>query len=177
MLAIQGFAAETSGKMIAATGIGPLRIGRVGVLPQHPVDSVGMADAMIAAKPSLELMIPASSMARQSDGWALRIASRSGSTEIFARTLVDASGDAMVAAWLGEGFTMAPSTRLQRPDHVFCPQSIGHGRCDASEDLGLAVRRRALRGHSPRNYRAFVPGVRPAWGKSSEQSISPMASR
>jgi hypothetical protein len=121
VLANQGFAAEIAGKMIAATGIGPLRIGRVDVLPQHPVDFVRIADAMIAAEPSLELMLhaEASAVARDADGWGLRIASRSGSTEIFASSLVDTSGDAMVAAWLGEGFTMAPATQLQRPAYVF----------------------------------------------------------
>lgn len=121
VLANPGFCGEIAERMTAATGIGPLRVGRVDVLPQHPVDFVRIADEMLAAEPTLELMLhaEASAVERGGEGWLLRIASRSGSVEIFASTLVDASGDAMVAAWLGEGFTMAAATQLQRPAYVF----------------------------------------------------------
>ena len=48
VLANPGFAAEMAGRMIAATGIGPLRMGRVDVLPQHPVEFVRIADEMVS---------------------------------------------------------------------------------------------------------------------------------
>ena len=44
ILANPGFATEMAERMIAATGIGPIRMGRVDVLPQHPIEFVRIAD-------------------------------------------------------------------------------------------------------------------------------------
>ena len=52
-----GFASEMADRMIAATGIGPVRMGRVDVLPQHPVEFVRIADEMVSAEPLIELRL------------------------------------------------------------------------------------------------------------------------
>ena len=54
VLANPGIAGEIAGLMTAATGIGPLRFGRVDVLPQHPVEFARIADELVAAETLLE---------------------------------------------------------------------------------------------------------------------------
>jgi hypothetical protein len=116
-----GFPVEIAERMMAATGIGPLRVGRVDVLPQHPVEFVRIADEILGAERELEVLLHAEAfgISRDADGWELRLHARAGEIRIAAGALVDASGDAMVAAWLGEGFAMAAASRLQRPSYVF----------------------------------------------------------
>ena len=129
VIANPGFAEEIADRMTAATGIGPLRFGRVDVLPQHPVEFVTIADDLVAAEPLLETHLhgEVAGVSRDEDGWKIRLAGMAGDLTVSARTLVDASGDAMVAVWLGERFSMASAGHLQRPAYVFgvrCPTSI-----------------------------------------------------
>ncbi|HVJ45411.1 MAG TPA: FAD-dependent oxidoreductase, partial [Luteolibacter sp.] len=57
VLANPGFATEMAERMIAATGIGPQRMGRVDVLPQHPVEFARIADDLVGAEKSLMLSL------------------------------------------------------------------------------------------------------------------------
>lgn len=118
VLANPGFPAEMATRMIAATGIGPVRMGRLDVLPQHPVEFVRIADEMVSSEPLLDLRLHTQviGISRPED-WEIRVA---GTTEIIpARSLVDASGDAVVATLLGAGAAMVEAPRLQRPAYVF----------------------------------------------------------
>lgn len=120
VIANPGFASEIAERMISATGIGPLRVGRVDVLPQHPVEFVRIADELISAEPELEVRLHTEvTGVTRGEGWEVRLAERAGEGAIHAKTLVDASGDAVVAGFLGEGFDMAPARHLQRPAYVF----------------------------------------------------------
>jgi FAD dependent oxidoreductase len=121
VLANPGFCGEIEGLMIAATGMGPQRHGRVDVLPQHPVEFARIADSVLAAEESLECLFHARliGLSREAEGWSLRVASRGGEFLLDAGVLVDASGDAVVAGLLGDGFSIAPAARLQRPAYVF----------------------------------------------------------
>lgn len=118
VLANPGFCGEIERRMIEATGIGPQRFGRVDVLPQHPVEFARIADGMLAAESCLETRFhtTVSGLERDADGW--RIALADGG-RITCGALVDASGDAVAAAWLGVDFAMAPAAVLQRPAYVF----------------------------------------------------------
>ncbi|MEO5913179.1 MAG: FAD-dependent oxidoreductase [Luteolibacter sp.] len=120
VLANPGFASEMAERMIAATGIGPVRMGRVDVLPQHPVEFVRIADELISAEPMIELRLHSevTSISRESD-WNIGISGRSGAQSLTARALVDASGDATAAAMLGLDSAMVDAPRLQRPAYVF----------------------------------------------------------
>lgn len=120
VLANLGFPAEMAGRMIAATGMGPLRMGRVDVLPQHPVEFVRIADELVAAEPLVELRLhtEVTAISREED-WQIQLAGRAGGRWVSATSLVDASGDATVAALLGHGAAMAEAPRLQRPAYVF----------------------------------------------------------
>ncbi len=120
VLANPGFASEMAERMIAATGIGPQRMGRVDVLPQHPVEFARIADGLVAAEPPLELRLHSEVTGIQrGEDWEIQIAGRSGRTSVAARCLIDASGDAMAATFLGSGSSMAEAPRLQRPAYVF----------------------------------------------------------
>jgi hypothetical protein len=120
VLANPGFSSEMAARMIAVTGIGPMRMGRVDVLPQHPVEFVRIADELVCAEPSIDLRLhtEVTAISREED-WEIRISSRAGERMLRARTLVDASGDAMTASLLGMDSMMADAPRLQRPAYVF----------------------------------------------------------
>ena len=138
VLANQGFPAEIAGRMIAATGIGPRRMGRVDVLPQHPVEFVSIADALIAGEANLTPLFHAELTAihrERDDSWKLEIAGRAGHQSTTARTIVDASGDAVAAGMLGTGTAIAASPRLQRPAYVFGL----HGVEPSGDDEGLRI--------------------------------------
>jgi len=121
VLANPGFASEIAERMIAATGIGPVRMGRLDVLPQHPVEFVRIADELVAAETSLELRLhtEVSAVSRNGDAWEIGLCGRSGVRPVTAINLIDGSGDAVVAGMLGGGSSMAAAPKLQRPAYVF----------------------------------------------------------
>ena len=121
VLANPGFPEEIAARMIAATGIGPRRMGRVDVLPQHPVEFVRIADEMTVAEPTLEVRLHSTivKLQRSEEGWQLDIAGRCDGEQVLAARLIDASGDAIVADLLGGGAVMAEAPILQRPAYVF----------------------------------------------------------
>ena len=121
VLANPGFSEEIASRMIAATGIGPRRMGRLDVLPQHPVDFAVIADQMTAAEKNLEVRFHSmvTDLQQEGGGWRIESGGRCELNEIFATRLIDASGDAVVADFLGGGSAMAEAPRLQRPAYVF----------------------------------------------------------
>ena len=127
VLANPGFATEMAERMIAATGLGPVRMGRVDVLPQHPVEFVRIADELVAAEPLLEPMWHTEVLAvrrEDGDGWKVELGGRGGVRSISAGALVDASGDAVVADFIAGGAAITESPRLQRPAYVFGVQGM-----------------------------------------------------
>jgi hypothetical protein len=116
-----GFATEMATRMIAATGIGPQRMGRVDVLLQHPVEFVKIADELVAAEHTLELMLHTEvcGVSQTGPGWKICISGRAGEECIRARTLIDASGDAAVSEFLSSASEMTASAKLQRPAYIF----------------------------------------------------------
>lgn len=141
VLANPGFPSEMAGRMIAATGLGPVRMGRVDVLPQHPVEFARIADELISAEQALELQLHSEvvAVARRED-WEIGIAGRGGLRRVTACSLVDASGDAVVAAMLGVDSEMVESPRLQRPAYVFGVHKNGLlGEAERLETAGLIL--------------------------------------
>ena len=120
VLANPGFAVEMAGRMIAATGMEPVRMGRVDVLPQHPVEFVRIADELVSAEALLELGLHTEVIGiSREDDWELKLAGRAGPRSVRAKSLVDASGDAATVELLGGVASISGAPRLQRPAYVF----------------------------------------------------------
>ncbi|MGE9269567.1 MAG: FAD-dependent oxidoreductase, partial [Verrucomicrobiales bacterium] len=115
-IANPGIAAEVAERMQRAAGVVPVKMGRCWVLPQHPVEFASLADGMVA-EAGVEVLFHSELVALE-EGWRARVMCRGESLEIKARSLIDTSGDAVVAAMLGGADLRAPSERLQRPAYV-----------------------------------------------------------
>ena len=125
-----GLPMEIAERMTAATGIGPQRMGRVDVLPQHPVEFAAIGDALIRAEKNLTpfLHTEITAIHRESgDSWRVGLAGRGGMRSVAARVIIDASGDAVAASLAGAGSAIAEPPRLQRPAYVFGLQSVADG--------------------------------------------------
>jgi hypothetical protein len=129
VLANPGFPAEMAERMLRATGSpGPVKMGRVWVLMQHPVEFVRIADELLAES-GVEVLFHAEVISAESSGkgWSLRVACRGGLAEVGGKVLVDTSGDAVLAGMLGAEADLAESARLQRPAYVFGVQGVTAG--------------------------------------------------
>ncbi|MCW1885824.1 FAD-dependent oxidoreductase [Luteolibacter flavescens] len=138
VIANAGFPAEIAARMLAATGEGgPVKMGRVWVLRQHPVEFVRIADDLLRES-GVEVLFhtEALSVERDAGGWKAAVICRGQRREIHARTIIDASGDAVLADLLGAPSEMTESSRLQRPAYVFGVQ----GAADGEQGLALAGR-------------------------------------
>ena len=129
VLANPGFPAEIAERMLHATGApGPVKMGRVWVLMQHPVEFVRIADELLAGS-GVEVRFHAEvvSTRKSPEGWSLGIASRGGLIEAACKVLIDTSGDAVLAGMLGGEADLTEPARLQRPAYVFGIQGVTGG--------------------------------------------------
>ena len=129
-------AEEIGTRMQAITGLGPVRMGRVWVLPQHPVEFASLADTMLR-EAGVEVLFHSELVALE-PGWLARIACRGSLLDIPATAVVDASGDAVAAAALGAEHAMTDARSLQRPAYV-CGIHGVDGPVDGLALAGLVV--------------------------------------
>lgn len=142
VLANPGFPAEMAERMLRATGAaGPVRMGRVWVLMQHPVEFVRIADELLKES-GVEVLFHAEALAaeRDGEGWIVQVACRGGRLSLRAKVLLDTSGDAVLAGMLGAAAELAEPVRLQRPAYVFGVQGVIEG------ESGLALAGRIVDG-------------------------------
>ena len=124
-----GFPAEMAERMLRATGAaGPVKMGRVWVLMQHPVEFVRIADELLKES-GVDVLFHAEvlSAEREQEGWVVRAACRGGTVAVRGKALIDTSGDAVLADMLGAPSALADSPRLQRPAYVFGVQGVANG--------------------------------------------------
>ncbi len=133
-----GLPREIAGRMEAATGRGPVKMGRVWVLPQHPVDFATIADELIR-EAGVERLFH-SELISLEPGWRARVVCRGESFEIESASVIDASGDAVAAALLDVPDERTPSERLQRPAYVCGVQGV------SGEVSGLELAGRIVEG-------------------------------
>jgi hypothetical protein len=121
VLANPGIPTEIAERMIAATGIGPQRMGRVDVLPQNPIEFVRIADELCAAEPNLTLALHSemTDLTPVPDAWKITLSTRSQQRTLQARKLIDASGDAVTASFLSKPTEITQPAQLQRPAYLF----------------------------------------------------------
>ena len=141
VVANEGFPAEMEERMRLATGLGPVKMGRVWVLPQHPVEFVRIADGLFK-EASVRVLYHAEALraARDADGWQVSAACRGGQMSIRAKAVVDASGDAVFAALAGAETSLTEAARLQRPAYIFGVQGVTNG------ESGLVLAGRLVEG-------------------------------
>lgn len=138
VIANPGFPAEMAERMLRATGEdGPVKMGRVWVLRQHPVDFVRIADELLRES-GVEVLFHTEALAASRDGggWTMEVVCRGQRKTLRAKTLVDTSGDAVLAGLLDAATAMAGPAQLQRPAYLFGIQGAAGG----EEGLALAGR-------------------------------------
>ncbi len=133
-IANPGIGEEIAERMTALTGAGPVKMGRLWVLPQHPVEFARLADQM-AREAGVEVLFHSEVMALE-EGWRARMMCRGVEFGIEAAAVVDASGDAVGAALLGLPEERVDAVRMQRPAYVCGLQGVVGG----VDGLGLAGR-------------------------------------
>lgn len=123
-----GFAVEFSERLIRAGGAtGPVRMGRVDVLPQHPAAFACVADALVRETARLEVVLHSEIAAASINGETALIC-RGRRFAVKATTMIDTTGDGALAALLGAPFAQETAVRLQRPAFIF-----GIGGVDTTE--------------------------------------------
>lgn len=109
---------------------GPVRMGRVDVLMHQPQRLAVFFDHWCRKEPSLEVMLHTEAIGCVVDSSRIvevALHCRGSSWKVRPRTLVDASGDAELAALTGHAFEMSPADELQRPAYI-----VGIGGVEAS---------------------------------------------
>jgi hypothetical protein len=131
-LANEGFAAELSRRLVESAGEGTpesaaSRMGRVDVLLQHPTDIARVADRFVAETPLLSVRFHSEVIGVDAGFRTVEIFSRGRRETVAARTVVDASGDALAVSLGGAAWEQAASERLQRPAFIFALQDVSQG--------------------------------------------------
>lgn len=138
-----GFATEVAGRLLAIGGAwGPVRMGRLDVLPHRPAAFAQVADEIAGATRNLEVRFHSAVVgaARRERVESVTVSCRGSTEEIAAAAVVDASGDAVLAPLAGVPFEIEPGERLQRPAFVFVLEGVEEGALADDRRLALAHR-------------------------------------
>ena len=143
VLANAGIPSEFARRMIA-DGVAhePVRLGRVHVLPHHPLRLAAWYDRLCAETPGLEVRLHTEVIeAAVSDGRLEKIGTicRGARDQVSARTFVDASGDAVLAEYGRQRWEMSTSSELQRPAFIAAVQGVDHSRVQGDGPVALAA--------------------------------------
>lgn len=137
-----GFATEVASRLVASGAAwGPVRMGRVDVLPHRPAAFARVADEIVASTANLELRLHTAvlGVARTRDRIETVDTFCRGRRERFAPSVVvDATGDATVAALADAATETAAPDRLQRPAYVFVLEGVAPGALDDDRRLRVA---------------------------------------
>lgn len=137
VLANTGFAAAFAARLLAGGGAtGPVRMGRVVVLLHRPVAFAQLCDAIVRETPRLDLRLQSEIIA--ADAGTISFVCRGRMEKVGAGAVVDATGDAVVAALRGGDCELESASRLQRPAYIFALGGVGPGKLDDDARLRLA---------------------------------------
>jgi hypothetical protein len=137
-----GFAAEFAMRLLHSGGAsGPVRMGRLDVLLHQPTAFAALADQVVC-EAGVELRLHSEVIAAWAEPEirAVELCCRGARQLIEPRVVIDASGDAALAALAGAGFEQEESSRLQRPAFIFALQGVDPGVLDDQGRLLLAHR-------------------------------------
>jgi hypothetical protein len=147
-------------EMLARCGAAgePVRAGRVFYLPIEPAGFGELAHALVDYTPELEATLGTHLVRVEPGARELVLASAAGVRRVEARALVDASGDAALAA-LGKAPTdQAPPERLQRASYIVRLEGVDAAHFTGFERLHLtaSIARAAFRGQLPADCASVV---------------------
>lgn len=136
-----GFATEFAERLARSGGArGPVRMGRVHVLLHDPAAFARVATALARETPDLEVRLDATITAADRDLSSVDLAEKSGRHTVRPTVVVDATGDAALAALAGAEFEQSPSDRLQRPAFIFALEGIAPDALSETNRLKIAAR-------------------------------------
>ncbi len=136
-----GFASEFARRLAATGGAsGPVRMGRVDVLLQQPTAFARLADTIAKETPNLEVRLHTELVEVAENLAFVKVACRGRAEKIATSAIVDATGDANVAALAGVEFEQEPAERLQRPAFIFALGAVEGGAAVEAARLRIAKR-------------------------------------
>lgn len=120
---------------------GPVRMGRLDVLPHSPPGFAAMADALTAECKSLEVCLHTELIGIQGVKRVdeVEVMCRGARISIEPNVIVDASGDAILAALSGTPYDQADALHLQRPAFIFSLHSVDVLKFDDEARIRLAA--------------------------------------
>ncbi len=140
---------------LLARGIahGPLRMGRVDVLMHQPQRLAGFLDQWCLNEPNLQVLLHTEAAGCVVDAQRITevtLQCRGTTWTLRPRTLVDASGDAVLAALTSHPWDPTPAHELQRPAYIVCLGDVdaavlqGDGPLKISGCLARAIQEKKL---------------------------------
>ena len=136
-IANPGLPAEIEKLMRARTGVGPVKMGKVYVLPQDPAAFAEIARDLAVAEKSLAVRFGTTCTAiTRETGKTFVVGTDSGN--ILCRALVDASADAVVADLLGVARLSVAADKNQRSGFLFSLQGVAPAAMEETFRMRLA---------------------------------------
>lgn len=139
-----GFPEEFARRLSAMPGCEkPIRRGRTFVLPYTPFAFACLSDELVAEARSLDVYLHAYLVGVETAGGridALRVATWERTVELRAASVVDTSGDAIVAHHAGAATETAPVSERQLPSLVFVLQGVAPEALEPGHRVGLLRR-------------------------------------
>lgn len=137
-IANPGLPAEIERLMRIRTGVDPVRMGKVYVLPQDPATFALIASDLTLAEESLEVRFGTTCKAiTLGVGGGFVVGTDAGS--ITCLSLIDASADAIAAAFLGATRLSVPPEKNQRSAFIFSLQGVDPSAMEEGFRMGLAL--------------------------------------
>jgi FAD dependent oxidoreductase len=141
VLAHHGLPAEFAARLIrSGAASGPVRMGRLDVLPHSPPGLAGVADDLAGECASLEVRLHTECLAVGGAGRveSVELSTRGQRRTLAPRAVVEASGDAALVTLAGLATDQAPSDRLQRPAFIFALHTVDVAALDEAGRIRLA---------------------------------------
>lgn len=125
VLAHRGLPGEVAERLIrAGASRGPVRMGRMDVLPHSPPGFAAVADALAAECAETRLHTELVAVEGRGRIEAVELICRGVRTRIEPRAVVDASGDAVLSQLAGAHTEQTPAEHLQRPAFIFALHTV-----------------------------------------------------